>query len=459
MPQKDIVYESLPKYVKIIYDDTGKPIGVEPTDVPQEAHAVHLSNEDKMQVWEWLSTLNKNIITLRNELSKSQVSETKTTIREEHPAKPTEISEFLKYTNDNINKLRQELQKEIVPTDQVLRELVTKADMAELIQTLKMTLSKQKIRTGREILIDKSVFSRILKESLRMIPGEKIIIISDKPNMRYAKMFYKEATELSSKVYMIITEKMSRHGQEPDESVANSLSGASIIIAITSSSLAYTDAIHKSLLAGARFLSIPSFSSESLKNGAIAPYLQISTLVQKVYSSLKPVTKIKVTSGNGTDVSFSVEGRRWHAEDGLIGRGKWANFPAGEVFIAPVETSVNGRIVFDHCRLTKPPAEFHVQNGLIKKTKGRVIKLSKYFKEIGEKARTVGEFGIGCNPKASFLGSFEDRKVLGAVHFGFGSNYNIGGIIKIPFHEDGVIEKPNVFVDGKLIIREGKLIG
>ncbi len=46
--------------------------------------------------------------------------------------------------------------------------------------------------------------------------------------------------------------------------------------------------------------------------------------------------------GNETDLKFSVQGRKWEVADGR------QNMPDGEIATSPVESTVNGRIFFEH---------------------------------------------------------------------------------------------------------------
>ncbi|MFZ8830027.1 MAG: aminopeptidase, partial [Candidatus Aenigmatarchaeota archaeon] len=88
-----------------------------------------------------------------------------------------------------------------------------------------------------------------------------------------------------------------------------------------------------------------------------------------------------------------------------------------------------------------------------------VEKLEKIFRELGEKARQIAEFGIGTNPKAKIIGNIlEDEKVFGTCHFALGNNVNFGGNNDVSFHLDGIIEKPTIIVDGKEIMRNGVLL-
>jgi len=77
--------------------------------------------------------------------------------------------------------------------------------------------------------------------------------------------------------------------------------------------------------------------------------------------------------------------------------------------------------------------------------------------EYAKNARNIGEFGIGLNPKAKIVGKvLEDEKVLGTVHFAIGSNYDQDALALI--HSDGIVKNPTVTVDGKLLMKKGKLL-
>ena len=52
----------------------------------------------------------------------------------------------------------------------------------------------------------------------------------------------------------------------------------------------------------------------------------------------------------------------------------------------------------------------------------------------------------------------EDEKVMGTVHLALGNNITMGGTFNVPIHLDGIIKKPNVYLDGKLLMKDGKLL-
>ncbi len=52
----------------------------------------------------------------------------------------------------------------------------------------------------------------------------------------------------------------------------------------------------------------------------------------------------------------------------------------------------------------------------------------------------------------------EDEKVMGTIHIALGNNVSMGGSVNVPLHLDGVVKKPTVWMDGKLLMKDGKLL-
>jgi leucyl aminopeptidase (aminopeptidase T) len=70
----------------------------------------------------------------------------------------------------------------------------------------------------------------------------------------------------------------------------------------------------------------------------------------------------------------------------------------------------------------------------------------------------LGEFAVGTNPAARHGTTVsEDKKRLGSIHLALGDNLTLGGQNKSLTHLDGVLSAPNLWVDGKLVIEQGRL--
>jgi leucyl aminopeptidase (aminopeptidase T) len=295
---------------------------------------------------------------------------------------------------------------------------------------------------------------------LAIQPWEKILVLTDFKKEKIGRKIFKELKEKAN-VKLFVMKTRSRDGEEPTKRARELMLEADVIFAVTFYSLTHTKATRECVEKGKRIASMPNLSDFSIKEGGLtADYKQVKEITEKIFNLVKNSKKIRVIAKNGTNVGFSVEDREWYKDDGSLNKkGSLGNLPAGEVFIAPLEESVSGKIVFDSFPLSKSKLILEVRNGKAHEVRNDVEKIEKIFLQLGEKSRQIAEFGIGTNPKAKIIGNpLEDEKVFGTCHFALGNNINFGGINDVPFHVDGIIEKPTIITDDKTIMKEGRLV-
>lgn len=217
-----------------------------------------------------------------------------------------------------------------------------------------------------------------------------------------------------------------------------------------------------------------------------ADYAVLRERCAKVEACLKDAKKVRVETELGTDIIVSVEGRKPMVDDGDFRKpGRGGNLPAGEVFISPRLGKSNGVVVFDgsitldKTVVIEKPVSVTVEKGFVVRVEGgrEARQLRDYLHRAGERpyemvkmgeltlekareysknAANLGELGIGLNPKARIVGNvLEDEKVLGTVHFAIGSNYDQDAPALI--HSDGIVKKPIVTIDGKAMMKEGRM--
>ena len=69
------------------------------------------------------------------------------------------------------------------------------------------------------------------------------------------------------------------------------------------------------------------------------------------------------------------------------------------------------------------------------------------------------EASVGVNAKAIVRGiQREDKNIMGTMHFGLGTNVDVGGSIMSKIHMDGVILEPTLYVDGVRRIEHGRFL-
>ncbi len=190
-------------------------------------------------------------------------------------------------------------------------------------------------------------------------------------------------------------------------------------------------------------------------------WLEVRAKQQKVVDLLNSRSKIQY-KGEGTDITFSTEGRTWINSDGQT------NMPSGEVYSSPVEDSMNGVIYFDYPAYRMGEelqgVTLWVENGEVQKwqaKKGQHI-LDKVFNVAG--AKRFGEVAIGTNdniqtPTKNIL---FDEKMGGTVHMAIGQSYlQTGGKNQSSIHWDMIAEMKNggeIYADDELIYQSGKFL-
>jgi leucyl aminopeptidase (aminopeptidase T) len=168
-----------------------------------------------------------------------------------------------------------------------------------------------------------------------------------------------------------------------------------------------------------------------------------------------------VTSESGTDVTFDVTRREWITGDTGVchRRSETTTLPAGEIFVAPVEGSADGRLVFDawfHER-AREPVIVVVKEGYASKVTGAAGAVHEMNRG-GREGRAFGTVGLGLNPNARVTASLlEGEKALGAVHVGFGDNAAYGGNVRCGVRVDALFTKATVEIDGRAILERGSL--
>ncbi len=145
-------------------------------------------------------------------------------------------------------------------------------------------------------------------------------------------------------------------------------------------------------------------------------YSRLSAAMDPLVALMNATKKVRLTAP-GTDLSFSIEGVPAVKSDGRH------NLPDGEVYTAPVKTSVEGTITYN------APSLYHgtvFSDVRLTFERGRIVKSSASAPEklerildTDEGARAIGEFAIGCNPFVMhpMLDTLFDEKIAGSIHF------------------------------------------
>ena len=211
-------------------------------------------------------------------------------------------------------------------------------------------------------------------------------------------------------------------------------------------------------------------------NALAADYGQIAQRARSLAALLGSAKTVRVTTPDGTDFTFSPEGRKIFREDGVVTAEdaksgaimeRTESLPGGMVSLAPIETSANGRVVVarDVCRgqpltgVTFELKQGHMQN--LKATPGAACITSLLAPYEGPKDR-FGVFAIGLNPALSAVetngAEYRPWSAAGMVSFALGANEFQGGANKTAGGYGFSLTRATVTVDGQVIVRDGRLV-
>jgi leucyl aminopeptidase (aminopeptidase T) len=237
----------------------------------------------------------------------------------------------------------------------------------------------------------------------------------------------------------------------------------------------------------------PSVTVEMFAKTVPIDYSELRGRCARIKKILDAAVQVRVTNAKGSDIVIGLEGREARMDDGnysLPGLG--GNLPAGEVFISPALGSAQGTIVFDGSIadamgdiVIREPIRCRVEGGLVvdltgggeaaalaRTLEGAAANARRMGAEgamapakaeaYARNARSIGELGIGLNPRAGVVGNMlEDEKAFRTCHFAIGSNYDDDAPALI--HLDGLVSEPTIVAldaQGRetLIERAGELL-
>jgi leucyl aminopeptidase (aminopeptidase T) len=314
-------------------------------------------------------------------------------------------------------------------------------------------------------MLEKSI-KTALRDCLKVKNSETVLVVTDDLMIDLAGNFYRQAARYASQAVLVCMPPRQNNGQEPPPAVADMMRAAEVVFLLTSKSLSHTQARRDASASGARIASMPGATRGMIERTMHANHLSMKRTGEKLAAIVSRARHVRIRTKLGTDLEFSIAGRKAYPDHGLVGyKGGFTNLPAGEVYIAPIEGTANGRLVVDGSIADiwpiRRPIEIAVSRGhAVGMRAGNEARcLWETISRHGRDGMNVAEFGIGINPKAKITGNvLEDEKAMGTIHIAFGDNSGFGGRIKVPSHQDGIIKNPDVWLDGKQLMKNGKLL-
>ena len=303
---------------------------------------------------------------------------------------------------------------------------------------------------------------RAINQALRLRPGEKFLLVTDRQKMEIAEAlaFYAKRAGAETTTYLM-TETL-RPITEPTRQFQELIRTAAVTVYMLEGRFAEKPFRGFMVAQGAkhgRICMMPGITRDMMERLVGIDFSEMAAFTKRVMRAMKDANDVVIENAAGTKISFSVKGRHWDADIGDISKkGVHGNLPAGECFTAPVEETFTGKIVIGLIDDKLGRGEMVFKRGKLVDFKGAGI--AEVIKTVGADptAKIIGEFGIGTNKGARICPNMlEAEKAFGTVHFAIGDSYGIGKN-KSKFHFDALVDKVTIAAKGKTIAKNGKFL-
>jgi aminopeptidase len=173
---------------------------------------------------------------------------------------------------------------------------------------------------------------------------------------------------------------------------------------------------------------------------------------------IEKTDKVRIVAPD-TDLTFSIKGQKAKICSGEC------NIPDGEIYTAPLRTSINGKIHFNtpslckgtvHHDITLTFSDGKVIEASSSDTKALLVELDS-----DDGARYTGEFAFGVNPYITkpMNDTLFDEKIGGSIHIALGNCYDdCPNGNKSQIHWDIVLQGGEIYFDDKLIRKDGRFV-
>lgn len=194
---------------------------------------------------------------------------------------------------------------------------------------------------------------------------------------------------------------------------------------------------------------------EAMYNALSIDFNKLKEKCTRIINKLNGKNKVNIYSENNNLLTFNLGNRRWYKDDGT------GDIPCGEVYIAPIEESAEGRVFIPEVILEGE----RISNVLLEFKTGKLVdcssnKLMEFIKKFEGNNDIIAEFGLGLNENIKELigCAVIDEKCSGTAHIAIGMNDMFGGKNSSQLHLDFIFEPVKIEIDGEILMDGSKVI-
>jgi len=307
----------------------------------------------------------------------------------------------------------------------------------------------------------------VIEDVGQVKPAENVLILTDTEVSQTIPTSLAEAVHAARGIPSILVMAPPEYPGCPlPAPVEFAVQGAQVVIMATSKSVAHAEIFGREMKKR-RLISMPGIMERSfLDGGGTADLKELKEITERVSRALEGKRRFAIKSDKGTDAAVFSRGKAFSFYAQPPSPVGFAMFPDGESVVALEEKTLEGRIVMDVFQTgvgpLREPIAFEMKNGKAVRITGGIEAqlLGEVLEKYGDdNSYYFGEFALGTNPKARFIGSAgEDKKRIGTIHMSLGDDIGIGGELKSKLHLDAVMGRPTLVADGQILIEDGRLL-
>jgi leucyl aminopeptidase (aminopeptidase T) len=305
--------------------------------------------------------------------------------------------------------------------------------------------------------------------------GEHLLVVVDEHRIEIGNAFYEAGDQLDLEGRLFVLEDSERPLEDVPADLRRAMQGANIVVNLFVAYAEETPFRVKLLSvaesAGSRVGHGPGITDDMMTRGAMfADFKRLREHADLLMRRLAGSESAHLTGPGGTDLRMVLGGREF-VTDVVVLPGSYGNLPPGEIWVAPVEDSVEGTFVCDtlvhDIGPVSSPLKFEIVKGRVASIRGddaRLVDRVRELVSLDEEASVVGELGVGINPSARLTGNMlEDGKRAGMVRLALGNNEDLpGGRNRSRTHVDLLMRDPTLKVELKggrvrTIVEDGQL--
>jgi aminopeptidase len=189
------------------------------------------------------------------------------------------------------------------------------------------------------------------------------------------------------------------------------------------------------------------------------PVPDLAEPARRLMAKLERAETIRIRGRAGTDLTLHVNGRPWKTDTTPLEPGEMANYPGGEIFVAPHEDGADGVLVVDITvpytveGLVDEPVTMEFERGRVTSIEGgrAAAMLQEIVTKAGPGGNVIAELGVGLNHSIRPRGHVMlDEKAGGTAHVAIGRNTGpYGGDNESTIHVDCIFSGPELEADGR----------